>query len=74
MKTLSKSVFECQDKNQLKFCRESYWKKQPFIFNYILDESRFSDICTIVELKDLIDCVTWKTSEAANLVFNKIFQ
>ena len=32
MKTLTKCVFECWDKNQLKFCRRSYWKKQPFIF------------------------------------------
>ena len=32
------------------FCRKSYWKKQPFIFIWW---TRFSDICTIIELKEL---------------------
>ena len=36
VKTLRKSVFECEDKIQLKFCQKSYWKKQPFIFTAYL--------------------------------------
>ena len=36
MKTLRKNVFEYEDKNELKFCRKSYWKKQPFIFTVYL--------------------------------------
>ena len=61
-------------KNQLKSCRRSYWKKQPFIFTDY-DESLFSDICTIMGLKELnINCVNiWKTSETANLVLQQIF-
>ena len=43
--------------------------------NCLFGESRFSDICTIMEVNDnLTDCVNiWKTSEAANLVFKWIF-
>ena len=41
------------DKNQLKFCRKIYWKKQPFIFYRLFDKSRFSDICTIIQVKEL---------------------
>ena len=52
--------------NQLKFCR----KKQPFIFTVYLMNQVFQFFFTIMELKDLIDCVDiWKTSEVANLVF-----
>ena len=41
-------------------------------FHTTFDESRFSDICTIMDLKEL-NCVNiWKTSEAANLVFQWI--
>ena len=40
MKPLSKSVFLCQDKNQLKFCRKTWWKEQPFIL-CLFHESRF---------------------------------
>ena len=72
MKTLRITVFEGQDKNQLKFCRKSYWKKQPFIL-LSFDESRFSNICTIMELKELNWVNLWKTAEAANLVFQWIF-
>ena len=48
--------------------------QKPFIFTVYLMNT-FSDICTIVELKEL----SWlrkdmeKTSEAANLVFQWIF-
>ena len=35
-----------------KFCRKNYWKKQQFIFTVYLMKSRFSDICTIKELKE----------------------
>ena len=52
MKTLRKSVFKCYDKNQLKFCCKSYWEKEAIIHFYCLfHESRFSGICTIIELK-----------------------
>ena len=36
MKPLRKSVFQCSDKNQLKFCRKTCWKEQPFIFTVSL--------------------------------------
>ena len=29
------------NKNQLKFCRKSYWKKQPFIFTVYLMNHAF---------------------------------
>ena len=35
-KPLRKSVFQCKDKNQPKFCRKTYWKVQPFIFTVYL--------------------------------------
>ena len=42
-------------------------------FYCLFDESRFSNICTIMELKELNWVNLWKTSEAANLVFQWIF-
>ena len=73
MKILRKSAFECSDKNQLKFCRKSYWKKQHLFLLYTW-WIRFSDICTTVELKEFNWlCKHMKTSEAANLVFQWIF-
>ena len=53
----------------IKFCRKSYWKKQQFIFTVYLMNHVTSDVCTIVELKELNWVNIWKTSEAANLVF-----
>ena len=45
-----------------------------FHFYCLIDESRFSDICTIMELKQLNWlCKHVKKSEAANLVFQWIF-
>ena len=52
MKTLRKSVFECLDKNQLKFCRK-VTERSNHHFYYLFDESRFLDICTRMELKKL---------------------
>ena len=53
------------------FCRKKLLKEATIHFYYLFDESRFSDICTIMELKEL----NWlrKKSEAANLVFQWIF-
>ena len=49
---------------------EKLLKEATIHFYCLLDKSRFSDICTIIVLKDLIDCVDiLKTSEAAGLVF-----
>ena len=74
MKTLSKSVFGCWDKNQLKFCRKSYWNKQPFNFTVYLMNHDFQTSARWWNKKNLTDCVNiWKTSEAANLVFQWIF-
>ena len=36
MKPLRKSVFQCLDKNQPKFCPKTCWKEQPFIFTVYL--------------------------------------
>ena len=48
-------------------------KETAIHFYCLFDESRFSDIWTIMELKKL-DCVNmWKMSETANLVFQWIF-
>ena len=48
-------------------------KEATIHFYCLFDESCFSGICTIIELKEL-DCVNiWKTSEEANLVFQWIF-
>ena len=45
-------------------------KEATIYFYCLFDESRFSDICTIMELKELNWlCKHMKTSEAANLVF-----
>ena len=49
-------------------------KEANIYFYCLLDESRFSDICTIMELKELNWlCKHMKTSEAANLVLQWIF-
>ena len=50
-------------------------KEATIHFYCLFDESRFSNNCTIMELKkNLIDCVNiWKTSEEANLAFQWIF-
>ena len=49
-------------------------KEATIYFYCLFDESRFSDICTIMELKELNWlCKHMKTSEAANLVFQWIF-
>ena len=43
-------------------------------FYCLFDETCFSDICMIMELKELHYCVNiWKTSEVANLVFQWTF-
>ena len=73
MKTLRKSVFECSDVNQLKFCLKCYWKKQPFIFTVYLMNRVFQMSCTIMELKELHCINIWKASEAANFVFQWFF-
>ena len=52
MKTLRKNVFECYIKNQLKFDLE-VTERNNHSFYCLFDESRFSDICTIMELKEL---------------------
>ena len=53
------------------------WKllKEATIHFYCLfHESHFSEICTMMELKEINNCVNiWKTSEVANLVFQWIF-
>ena len=36
IKPLGKSVFQCSDKNQPKFCRRTCWKEQPIIFTVYL--------------------------------------
>ena len=36
VKPLWKSAFQCQDKNQLKFCRKTCWKEQPLVFTLYL--------------------------------------
>ena len=36
IKPLTKSNFECQDKNQRKFCCKAWQKKQPFVFTVYL--------------------------------------
>ena len=47
-------------------------KEATIYFHCLFDESRFSEICTIMELKNLIDFVDiWKTLEAAKLVFHE---
>ena len=40
---------------QLKFCRKSYWKKQPFIFTIYLMNHIFQ---TLMELKELNSFMT----------------
>ena len=35
-KPLRKSVFQCEDKNQPKFCHKTYWQEQPFTFTIFL--------------------------------------
>ena len=45
MKALRKSIFLCLEKNQLKFCRKTCWKEQPFIF-CLFDKPPFSNICS----------------------------
>ena len=48
-------------------------KEATIHFYCLFDESRFLGICTIMELRQL-NCVNiWKTSGAANLVFQRIF-
>ena len=41
MKPLRKSVFQCEDKNQLKFCLKACWKEQPFVFTIHLMNQLF---------------------------------
>ena len=36
VKPLGKNIFQCQDRNQPKFCRKTFWKEQPFIFTVYL--------------------------------------
>ena len=49
-------------------------KEATIHFYCLFGESRFSDICTTMELKELNWlCNLWKTSEPANLVFHWIF-
>ena len=41
MKPLRKNVFQCEDKNQLKFCLKACWKVQPFVFTIHLMNQLF---------------------------------
>ena len=72
MKTPTKSVFECYDKNQLTLCLKSYWKK---LHSFLLSIwwTRFSDICTIIELKELnwLCKHTKKSQKQPTLYFNE---
>ena len=52
MKTLRKSVFECEDKNRLKFLVR-VTERGNHLFFCPFDESRFADTCTIIEWKEL---------------------
>ena len=70
MKTLRKSIFECQDNYQFNFCRKSYWKNQPFIFTTYLWITRFSDTCTIMVLKEINE----KRQKQPTLYFNGFFE
>ena len=36
MKPLRKSIFQCSDKNQLKFCHKTCWKEQSFVLTVYL--------------------------------------
>ena len=50
IKPLRKSVFQCYDKNQPKFCRKTCWKEQTIHFYCLFDESHFSNIiCTYIK-------------------------
>ena len=57
-----------------KLFRKSYWKSShSFLLSFWW--TRFLEICTIMELKELNwSCKHMKTSEAANLYFNEFFQ
>ena len=48
-------------------------KEATIHFYCLSDESHFSYICMIMELKELNFVNIWKTSEAVNLVFQWIF-
>ena len=80
IKPLRRSVFQCQDKNQPKFCRKICWKEQPFIFTVYLTNHIFP---TSVFLNVIIQCIieiNWlfkhlkkvRSSQPAILVLNWI--
>ena len=53
MKPLGKSVFQCLEKNQPKFCRKICWKEQPSVFTVYLMNRIFQAFVLIMECIEL---------------------
>ena len=78
MKPLRKSIYQCQDKNKLKFCRKNLLKGATIHNYYLFDGSPFfkhlySFICDnrCIELNWLCKHIEKvRSSQAANLVLN----
>ena len=79
-KPLRKSVFQCKDKNQPKFCRKTYWKVQPFIFTVYLMNHIFQTSVLLIRVIQCIIELNWlckhikkvRSSQPAILVLNWI--
>ena len=53
MKPLTKSIFQCYDKNQPKFCGKTCWKEQLFIFTVYLMNHVFQTSVLLIREKNL---------------------
>ena len=77
MKPLRESVFQWQDKKQLKFCLKTSWKEQSFVFTVYLMNNLFQTSALFIYDNEMLE-LDWlcehmkkvRSSQAAILALN----